>query len=462
MSRENGGVFGKPVSPDTVTATGFWSLNAIQREKIATTWPTDLNIAPALKLDFNETTTLDNRISFTRATNGTYFNSSGVLTTAGSGVARFDHRLENGTWVNKGLLIEEQRTNLALRSEDFTTTWTNTNTTDIANATTSPDGATTADPLLETTTNGVHFVGQAISVNAITTPHTFSCFVKANGRSRGQIQFILLSGSNPFFQVNFILTNMSLSGGTGGNGGTYLNSSITDVGNGWFRISVTGYTGQNGSHDARIYTQNDAGSGSFVGETSKGFYLWGAQLEAGAFPTSYIATTSASATRNADVASMTSTNFSSWYNATEGTTFWQGDLIGVGDGRLAVSYSITDNTTSERIWGAVKNASDLISAFVVTDNSVDVGVINSPEPRITAVTNQTYKTASAYKLNDLAHTLDGRTPGTDTSSTIPTVNRLDLGYLAAVANTELNGHIAKFYYWNTRLSNNFLRDYTKT
>jgi hypothetical protein len=464
MSRENGGVFGKPVSPDAATATGFWSLNAIQREKIATTWPADLNITPALKLDFNETTTLDNRISFTRATNGTYFNSSGVLTTAGSGVPRFDHSLDNGTWVNKGLLIEEARTNLALRSEEIeNAAWTKVNLSTTTNAITSPDGTTTAERILETTTTGLHqwYNASSYSLNMISTNYSASIFVKGGlGRSWFAYQ-VLQAGTNNSFGVNFDLVSGFTSTASGGTG-VLTGYSLKDVGNGWYKATISGRTGANGSHLLIFYLLNDTPTATYAGDTSKGYYVWGAQLEAGAFPTSYIATTSASVTRNADVASMTSTNFSSWYNATEGTTFWQGDLIGVGGGRVAVSYSITDNTTSERIWGAVINASDLISAFVVTDNSVDVGVINSPEPRITAVTNQTYKTASAYKLNDLAHTLDGRTSGTDTSSTIPTVNRLDLGYLAAVANTELNGHIAKFYYWNTRLSNNFLRDYTKT
>jgi hypothetical protein len=61
--------------------------------------------------------------------------------------------------------------------------------------------------------------------------------------------------------------------------------------------------------------------------TGESLYLWGAQLEVGSFPTSYIKTTSASVTRNGDVAVMTGTDFSDWYNATEGSVYslidWQ-------------------------------------------------------------------------------------------------------------------------------------------
>jgi hypothetical protein len=458
MSRSNGGIIGKANDPTDLVANGIWSLAAAEKAKRGGNWP-DIFSGTALRLDFNETTTLDSRITFTRATDGTFFNSTGVLSTASSGAARFDHRLEGGVWVNKGLLIEEQGANLALRSEEFdNAAWTKTNVTVTANSVTAPDGTTTADSLLETTTNGIHLIEQARTFNAVTTPHTYSCFVKANGRTRGQLQVIFLSGSFEFLNVSFNLTTVSLSGGVGGNGGTYLDSSITDVGNGWFRISISGFTGQNGSHSVRVFTINDVGSGSYAGDVTKGLYLWGAQLEAGAFPTSYIKTTSASVTRNADVASMTSTNFSDWYNATEGTVFAQASTFGAP----AVTtrfWEISDGTGNERFF--VSSVSIGSPAGVIRYGIIDG---NTPQAEIDTsfamVVNQIYKTAICYKVNDFAYSVDGSLTGTDTSGTLPTVNKINFGVNSAGSGSFLNGHIAKFYYWNTRRPNDTLQGLT--
>jgi hypothetical protein len=466
MSRENGGVFGKPVSPNAAIATGFWSLNAIQREKIADTWPADLNITPTLKLDFNETTTLDNRITFTRATNGTFFNSSGVLSTASSGAARFDHRLESGVWVNKGLLIEEQRTNSFQRSEEFNDAyWTKTNVTVTANDTTAPDGTTTAEKIVETTTNGLHIVERSLTLTSTSaSPTSLSFFVKGGlNKTRFFIQVVGVDNiTNPTIRNTVNLSDNSINP-SGFNGGTSLGGSLQDCGNGWYRVAISGYTGLTATNHIIQFTYLDAsGNASYAGNTSNGFYLWGTQLEAGAFPTSYIKTTTASVTRNADVASMTSTNFSSWYNATEGTTFWQGDTVPTGQSTRA--FNINDNTNNERILVSTSTSTGVGFAAGVFDNNALQADIFTPNPGVAPVANQTYKHSFAYKVNDFAASLDGLAVATDTSGTIPTVDRMHLGadIITTGSLNFLNGHIAKFYYWNTRLSNNFIRDYTKT
>jgi hypothetical protein len=418
-------------------------------------WKTVAGNEPALKLDFDQYQ-MDSRISFTRATNGTYFDSAGVLRTAGSGVPRFDHMLEGGVWVNKGLLIEEARTNLSLRSEEFNdTAWVKDQTTVTANQTTAPDGTTTADAVFETTVNTFHYIrGAGTNINATSSPFTASIFIKANGRTTGLFKLGFLSGSFQEISVVFNLSSQLITSTGASSGGLVQGSSLTNVGNGWYRITLSGYTGQNGSHALQVFLRNDTGASFYAGDTSKGLYLWGAQLEAGAFPTSYIATTSASVTRNADVASMTSTNFSSWYNQSEGTVFWQGDTVKANrsSGYVARSWYISDGTANERLVFSF-NVNDEIGQFFVGDGNVTQAQIFSPDPTISIVGNQTYKFASAYKLNDFAHTSDGRAPGTDTSGTLPTVNRLDIGTDLSGSSNFLNGHIAKFYYWPTRQPN---------
>jgi hypothetical protein len=450
----NGGIIGVANDPTSSVASGVWSLQEQELAKKAGAWP---NSDPTLALDFDETTTLDSRITFTRATNGTYFDSSGVLQTASSGVARFDHRLEGGVWVNKGLLIEVQRTNICLQSENFATTWSTgapATVTVTTNSTDAPDGTTTADLILETTQNSQHFVNQSLgTLNATSTAYTVSYFVKAAGRNRGYMLFF--TGADfAGLSLEYNLSTLSISASTFDNGETLIGSSITDVGDGWYRVSISGIVGQNASYFLRIYTQNDTDDAfdAYVGDVTKGAYLWGAQVEAGAFPTSYIKTTSASVTRNADVVSMTGTNFSDWYNQTEGTVFWQGDFTGVTTAS-ARAFAFSNNTSNERIICIAR--SDFFRA-----TGIDGGVTQFEIDASGVVTGQTYEAALALKLNDIAFAVDGSLIGTDTSATLPTPDRVYLGSNFNGGETLFNGHAAKFYYWNTRKSNSFLQNIT--
>jgi hypothetical protein len=412
----------------------------------------------ALSLAFDQTTTLDSRITFTRATSGTFFNSTGVLSTASSGAARFDHRLEGGVWVNKGLLIEEARTNSSQRSEEISNAyWTKTNITVTADDTTAPDGTTTADKALETTTNGTHvfFTATPISLNMTSDNYTASVFVKGGlGRTRGVLQVLNQNTANSYF-VNFNISPASTSTAVGGTG-VAVGASIQDVGGGWYRVSISGRTGANGNHQVVAYIANDSFATSYAGDVTKGLYWWGVQLELGAFPTSYIKTTTASVTRNADVASMTSTDFSSWYNATEGTTFWQGDIVG-SSANAKKAFSISDNSANERIVVSVENSSGNGFVSNVVDGNSSQASLETPNPATARTANQTYKHSFAYKVNDFAASLDGSSVQTDTSGTIPTTNRIYLGSNNAGTSLFLNGHIAKFYYWNTRKPNSFLQ-----
>jgi hypothetical protein len=98
--------------------------------------------------------------------------------------------------------------------------------------------------------------------------------------------------------------------------------SITPVGNGWYRCSIT-YTATAASDLIIFNVANGDGVFSFAGDNTSGIYLWGAQLEAGAFATSYIPTTTATVTRAADISTSVATSVfeNSWYRQDEGTVF---------------------------------------------------------------------------------------------------------------------------------------------
>jgi len=133
---------------------------------------------PPAALDLNLTSgTLDSRVTFTRASGGTRFNSSGVLETVASDVPRFDH--DPVTLAPRGLLIEGARTNLVQFSEEMDNAyWTKAQSSVTANATAAPSGATTADNWIPTTSgttgqtrllrqvNSATTVGQAVTVSA--------------------------------------------------------------------------------------------------------------------------------------------------------------------------------------------------------------------------------------------------------------------------------------------------------
>lgn len=230
-----------------------------------------------------------------------------VLLTAAAGVPRFDHNPV--TFESLGLEIEEQRTNLLLQSEDLDTTWSETRATLSLNSVIAPNGTLTADGLIASTDNDTHFTTQTFTGTA--AAHTFSVYAKARGLNHVALR--LFNGST---QVGLAYYNLS-TGATGTvTSGT---ASIQSVGNGWYRCILTATLAASASCTADIFLANADNTNSFAGNAFDGVSLWGFDVEAGLFATSYIKTEGSQVTRSADIASMTGTNFSSWYNQGEGS-----------------------------------------------------------------------------------------------------------------------------------------------
>jgi hypothetical protein len=189
---------------------------------------------------------------------------------------------------------------------------------------------------------------------------------------------------------------------------------------------------------------------TFVGDGTSGIYIWGAQLEAGAFATSYIPTVASQVTRAADSASMIGNNFARWYNVNEGSVFTEADTSRVA-GDSSNIFTISDGTMDNRITAAAATQYHFyVSVAGVPQANIDVG---------TYVDNVFSKNAGAYKVNDFADSLKGSVAGTDTSGTLPVVNRLALG-ANAVAGGQINGHIKRIAYYPRRLANTELQGIT--
>jgi hypothetical protein len=342
---------------------------------------------------------------------------------------RFDY--DPVTLAPKGLLIEEQRTNLLTYSEQFdNAAWSKFNSSVSSNSSVAPDGTSTADKLVATVDNSVHAI---TGINVPTGAHTVSVFAKTGGYSW---LIIRAQGLNTFF---------NLSTGTVGTVASGATASIASVGNGWYRCSII-VTGNNTA--AFSYRVSNSGStDSFAGDGTSGLFIWGAQLEAGAFATSYIPTVASQVTRSADSASMTGTNFSSWYNASEGTLFSNFDWLGL----TSNDYCFSIGTNANNTIGLGVNTSGL-SRFIVIS-----GGASQASYAFSAVTaNVPIKLAGAYKLNDFNAAAAGVTGTTDTSGTVPSATSAQFNSSVGGGN-DFNGHLRSIAYYPRRLSNTELQ-----
>jgi hypothetical protein len=365
-----------------------------------------------------------------------------ALQTAASGDARFDHDPITGE--SKGFLIEEQRTNLLTYSEQFdNAAWTKGNTTISANAATAPDGQTTMDKLVEDSATSSHRTYVAVTA---TSNHTFSIYCKAAERSI--ISLELYNGTTALYVVANLSTG-TLDGSSSGS------ATIRDLGDGIYRISVT-HSLSGAGDSVAIYLHNAGGLPSaYTGDGYSGIYIWGAQLEAGSFPTSYIPTVASQVTRSPDAASMTGTNFSSWYRQDEGTIYVANQQATV-DGSAGANYhavAISDGTNNELIYIGTQYGSSNLEAATV-DGGVGQFTVTAVAP-----SGGEYRRSLTYTADDFGYSINGGAATTDASGTLPTVSRMYIGSNNGAS--YLGGTISRLVYYPKRLSNATLQALTE-
>lgn len=356
--------------------------------------------------------------TFTRASTATFVGSDGLIQSAAVNTPRFDHNPV--TLACKGLLIEESRTNLLTQSESWQTgsSFTGPITPSISNnTTTSPDGLLTADTL--SGSNGTLADGSVNSTWRLpnissSTTYTFSIYIKSLGVAT-KVEIRIRDNST----------------------GTSVQTLDTNITSDWKRISVTATTGGT-TTSIRCIIQNTDGP----------IAIYGAQLEAGSFPTSYIPTTTAALTRSADVCSITGGDFTSLYNATEGTILANASTPASGDRTV---LSTDDNTANEMTRLRTEGTNPF---FKVTDGGSDVVAIDAG----TVTANTTFKLAAAYEINNFAASINGGAVVADTSGTIPTVDRMRIG--AGQGGNTMCGHIARIQYFRKRLPDAKLQSLT--
>ena len=339
---------------------------------------------------------------------------------------RFDY--DPVTLAPKGLLLEEQRTNLMTWSDDFSNVVWNklASVTVTANTITSPDGTSNADTIESAGAAQVIYQTATVTANTV---YTASVYVKLGTMLVSEYKIAIYNATAGAFIAIDITPTAVVSSST------------------WTRIDYT-FTTPVGCLSVRFYPVR------ITATVKATVYLWGAQLEAGAFPTSYIPTTSASVTRAADNASMTGTNFSSWYNQSEGTMVCSSDSPQTTT-TAAMNWYLTNNTV-DNVMINRKNLSNTISNAVVVGNVAQGDIASGT----TISANTVVRSAFSYKLNDLAISVNGASIGSDNLANIPTVEKLFLGSNAS-AGQVLNGHIQSIKYYPRRLANGDLQRLTR-
>jgi hypothetical protein len=354
----------------------------------------------------SRTTTVANR--------STRINSLGNIEIVNDNVPRLDYPLGGAVNGCPALLVEPSATNSFIESQTLFTTHLvqNLTTTGYTNAATSPDGSVTAEKFVPNTTNGVHGIanGSSLAITSGTT-YTLSLFVKSDGGPYNLISLTFDSTTAWGATRNCIF---NASNGTNFAVPSGATMTSENYGNGWYRIRATLTavgTVAAATFQYRIYVTDASGGLSWAAPSgnTNGIFCWGAQLEVGSVPTSYIPTTTAAVTRSAEV--ITNTAATALIGQTEGTIYAEIDTRNLYQGIGVFSIrSSTTNYVMIYMSSAARRFAGLISA---AGASFTVGqTANGLSPGI-------YKIALAYKTNDCAFYVNGVLVGS-TSQATPT------------------------------------------
>jgi hypothetical protein len=339
---------------------------------------------------------------------------------------------QNGGGGCPSLLLEKQSTNILTYSEDFSNAaWTKTDLTVIANAITSPDGTTNAQKIVPNTTNGTHYIDQFVTISSV--DYTYTIYAK-----KGEYNYLYVNAySNSSRRTWFDLNSGTVSLNTSPNIAT-----IESVGNGWYRCTITNTSsGTTGAFQFGADPNNGTinANPSFSGDGTSGIYVWGAQIEASSYPTSYIPTTSASATRVADECSKTGIS----------------SLIGQTEGVLFVDFVFTAYDGSAK-WIAFLGGGANYIGLYANSNTYIIGEVSNTTSQFSGAysfsVGQRYKIAIAYKSNDFAYYINGAQISTASSGTVPTTS--DFTFLYSTTNDRIGGKVYnQLCLFKTRLTN---------
>jgi len=368
-----------------------------------------------------------------------------TTTTEQAGILEDMPRLDYSGGATCGhLLLEPQRTNLFETSEYFgASSWNKTNITLTTNDSESVEGVDNATLMYpNATSSGATYLYNITSGSA--SKYTISAFVKADGKD---VCWLYIDSSSVHGLVYFDLSDESIQAVAGSNGTP--TGTITNIGNNWYRVTCTIPLSAAISGGSGIGVSDAKGSFAVTKSGEDGILVYGLQLEAGSYPTSYIPTygSGSSVTRSND--SCVKTSATALIGQTEGVAFCE---VNMENKTLSSSwaFSINDGTTSNYIGLRRSGSSELFAHIIVSGTTT--ALIG------TGITTGTHKIAIAYANNDIAVYVDGVSVGTDTSSAIPATSIIEIGDL--VSNRYFDDSVKQFLLFKTRLTNDELASLT--
>jgi hypothetical protein len=384
---------------------------------------------PALSLDFTSGN-FDPAISFSRSGNtATVINSLGFIASSSQNSPRINY--DPVTKACKGLLIEELRTNVIQYSNDFSQWTANTNATIVSGASTGPDNTSSMSKMVESSANAFQRISIFAGPLTTATAYRFSVFAKKAERDYLQL---FVGGQFSQNYANFNLSNGTISLQSS------ANATIEDFGNGIYRCSIE-FSPANAGPDAVYITAQTSGTATraqaYQGDGSSGLYVYGAQLEQGSGLTSYIPTSGVSSTRNPDVATITGSNFTSFWKAAQGGANAYVTPSVVSGIRPLIQFD--DGTTNEII--ALRGNTTNPELYIV-----DGGAPQAQLDAGTIAANTAYSLTGWWATNDCKARKDSGAVVTDTAVTIPTVTQMRIG---SDGTNYLNGTIATISYYDS-------------
>ncbi len=413
---------------------------------------------------------LENRSSataYTPTTSNPIVKYQPVLQTAASGEARFDHDPVTGE--SKGLLIEEARTNIVTYSEDFSNAaWLKGATSIQADNIVAPDGSLYNDNTIrENSSNTEHLIYNG-NTSPLGTNATFTMSVFAKNGAISPRRYLglrnnsLTSGAMAVFDLQEgTVTDTNASGNY-----SVIATSIEDVGNGWYLCSVVMSDGGDGYREMRIQmvnsatpTYNNISSVAYTGDGVSTLIAWGAQMEIGSLPTSYIPTSGSTVTRSSDNCLLQ--NDFTWFNPSKSTLYAEyQEPNTLSDSRIAQIQS-TDNSEQIALYSDGASGANNASRNYVSVN----GETQMQTYGFSVAKGSIVKTALAIETNNGAASVNGETPQTDTSMIV--VGGEPFAYLSigsmqgGAAGQHLCSTIKKISYYPQRLSNATLQAMTE-